>query len=213
MASQTSGNGPWEIFVRTQVPRVYAGNRMVYFQGDTAESFYYLIKGRVRVFLTSENGDEKTLTLLEGGNIFGEAAFFDGLPRVSSAKTMMKSEIIPISRPVLLNCFQREPGLAMHMLQLLANTVRMLSAQVDSMTFLQADKRLARLLITLTAGREDAPVPYTHEELANLAGTSRVTVSKILGAFQRKGWVRTGYRSVVVTAPAALDLFSRDASP
>lgn len=200
----------WELFEKQQIPKIYSQHQMIYYQGDQAETFHYLKKGRVKVFLTSENGSEKTLTILESGNIFGEAAFFDGLPRVSSAKTLIKSEIISINRQTLMDYFSREPSLAMSMLQYLARTVRMLSAQVDNMTFLQADKRIAQLLVNACAKSADPHpvVPCTHEEIGELIGASRVTVSKILNGFVKRGWLATRYRSVEIQDVKSLTLFA-----
>lgn len=95
------------------------------------------------MFLSSENGGEKTLTIQGPGSLLGEAAFFDGLPRVSSARALVRSEILPVRREQLTSYFREDPNLAMEMLRYLARTVRMLSDQVDNITFLQADRRIA----------------------------------------------------------------------
>ena len=195
----------WDVLEKTHTPHVYQKNRMIYWQEAPAGEFYYLKNGKVKIFLSSENGMEKTLTVLEAGSIFGEAAFFDGMPRVSSAKTLMKSEIITVTRKSLMDCFRREPQLAMNLLTYLSQTIRMLSAQVDTMTFLQADQRLARLLLKLADA--DGTVQATHEDLAGLAGVSRVTVSRILGRFAEAGWTRAGYRAVDLLDAAALKAF------
>lgn len=199
----------WPLF-EVEKGKSYGKDQLVYMQGEQADSFFYLKKGRVKIFLSSESGMEKTLTLLEPGNIFGEAAFFDGMPRVSSARTILNSEIVRVTRPDLLGYFSREPELAMSLLTLLARTVRMLSDQVDHMTFLQADKRVALQLLKMQG--ESAPkgreIACTHEDLGNLAGTSRVTVSKILTRFAKEGWISTHYRSVVIENPEALRDFA-----
>ena len=194
----------WEVLGRKETPRLYPGNQMIYRQGELAERFYYLKSGRVRIFMSSENGQEKTLTLLEQGNIFGEAAFFDGLPRVSSARTLEKSQIIPINREVLLNCFREEPMLAFQLLHLFSKTVRMLSNQVDHMTFLQADRRIAKILTELSGGRGGEPIACSHEDLASMAGVSRVTVSRVVSEFARRGWISTQYRSIQILNLEAL---------
>jgi CRP-like cAMP-binding protein len=198
----------WEVLERRESPRLYPANQMIYRQGELAERFYYLKSGRVRLFLSSENGQEKTLTLLEQGNIFGEAAFFDGLPRVSSARTLEKSQIIPVSRELLLDCFREEPLLALQLLHLFSKTVRMLSNQVDHMTFLQADRRIAKILTELSGGREELPVACSHEDLASMAGVSRVTVSRALGDFAKRGWLTTQYRQIKLLNLAALSRFA-----
>ena len=89
---------PWRIFEETQPIKLYAKNQMIYLQEETAIRFYYLKKGRVKIFLSSPDGLEKTLAVLQPGSLFGEASFFDGKPRVSSAKTLEKSEILSIDR-------------------------------------------------------------------------------------------------------------------
>ena len=82
----------------------------------------------------------------------------------------------------------------MEMLRYLARTIRMLSDQVDNMTFLQADRRIARLL-TAMAEESGICIRCTHEEIGNRVGVSRVTVSKILSQFSRQGWIKPAYGS------------------
>lgn len=200
-----SAKSTWDVLEKSLTPHTYPKDIMIYWQEASAEEFYYLKNGKVKIFLSSENGMEKTLTVLESGTIFGEAAFFDGLPRVSSAKTLVKSEIITVTRKSLMDCIRREPQLAMNLLTYLSQTIRMLSAQVDTMTFLQADQRLARLLLKLAAG---TTVHATHEDLAGLAGVSRVTVSRILNQFAKKGWTATRYREVEILNESGLEEFT-----
>lgn len=200
--------GIWHVFETMQAPRVYTKGEMIYLQGEHADCLYYLKTGRVKIFLSSENGMEKTLTILESGQIFGEAAFLDRLPRMSSARAQMRSEIVAVSREQLMRHFKQQPVLAMDLLEYLARTVRMLSAQVDHMTFLQADQRIAQLLLNLAAAQKGTAAQCTHEELAGLAGTSRVTVSKILGDFIRRGWISTHYREIGILNAAALRQFA-----
>lgn len=195
----------WGALEKVSAPRVYEKGETVYLQGNHAQEFFYLKSGSVRIFLSSENGSEKTLSVLKPGNIFGEAAFFDGMPRVSSARALARSEILRITRRGLLACIRQEPQLAMELLSRLSLTIRMLSAQVDAATFQQADERLAHLLLDLTG--PDGRVRATHADLAALAGVSRVTVSRILSRFAANGWVRTGYREIRVADAGAFRRF------
>ena len=206
--SGNAAKNSWGALEKASAPRVYEKGETVYLQGNHAREFFYLKSGSVRIFLSSENGSEKTLSVLKPGGIFGEAAFFDGMPRVSSAKTLAQSEIVTVTRRGLLACIRQEPQLAMELLSRLSLTIRMLSAQVDAATFQQADERLARLLLDLadTNGR----VRATHEDLAALAGVSRVTVSRILSRFAANGWVKTGYRSLLLRDARALRVLARE---
>ena len=104
--------------------------------------------------------------------------------------------------------FATHPGLAIAMLEDLARRVRLLSGHVDG-EFLQADKRIARHLLALI------PEAYgrlrcTHEEIGSSVGVSRVTVSRVLGEFDRRGWVQTGYKLLRLLDRPALERFLRD---
>ncbi len=189
----------WKIFEETQPVRLYAKNQTVYVQEDTAVQFYYLRRGSVKIFLSSEDGNEHTLRLVAPGELFGEASFFDGAPRVSSARTLEKSEIVSVNRPALLRCIALRPQLAMDLMHSLASTIRLLSAQVDAMAFLRADERVERLLLRLAD--EDGTVRLTHEELASLSGLSRVTVTRALSRLAAEGKVRREYGAVRLLGP------------
>ena len=193
------------LFAReTAVKRVKKG-QMIYWQGERAEGFYYLKKGTVSIFLSSVNGTKKTLAIQKPGSVFGEAAFFDELPRVSSARAEEDSQIVVITKPVLLRYFREQPDTALDLLRYLSRTVRMLSAQVDHMAFMQADRRIAQLLLNLAREKGDElTVSVCHEAIGELAGVSRVTVSKVLSGFAKAGWIQTGYREIVVLDESAL---------
>ena len=87
----------------------------------------------------------------------------------------------------------------------LASRVRLLSAHVDS-EFLPADKRIARHLLAQIPG-PDGSLRCTHEEIGASVGVSRVTVSRVLGEFDRQGWVSTGYKSLRLLDRAALERY------
>lgn len=193
------------IFETLNYPKVYEKNTIIYNQGETANAFFYLKKGYVRVFMTSENGMEKTLSTLKKGNILGEAAFFDGHPRVSSAITLTRSEIIVLHQDKLKEVIRTNPEIAMELLRMQAQTIRMLSMQVDSITFLQAKNRVAQFLLQSMIWRNGVGIVLTtHEDIASVVGTSRVTVSKIINAFAEKGLLQTGYRKITILSDEKL---------
>lgn len=201
---------PDDLFDGADAPGVYkrfAPKQMIYWQDDDASAFYYLKSGSVRIFVASEDGAEKTLAIYHSGSIFGEASFFDGLPRISSARAITQADLLLIDRENLLACFQRKPALALSIIEFLSKTVRMLSTQLDGMTFLPADRRIARLLLE---ENRQGTVSHTHEDIGSLAGASRVTVSRTLGAFERAGWVRTGYRCIALLDEDALRRFAQN---
>lgn len=184
------------------IARSFSKGSIIYRQGDMAENFYYLKKGRVKVFMTSVDGMEKTLNTALQGEILGEGAFFDKQPRVSSAGALTNAELIMINKEQLTELIKKHPKLAFELLEILANRIRLLSAQLDSMTFMQADARIAQLLLEC---EQNGRVTLTHEEIANSVGVSRVTVSKTLGDFAKAGIIQTEYRCIIIKDKKALD--------
>ena len=184
----------WEPFAQSRAAIRCSPGFLIYLQGTEATCFYYLKEGRVKSFIQSEDGAERTLNLYQQGSIFGEASFFDELPRVSSAVALTPCEIVPIDREQVTAEFTRNPGMAMAMLKYLARTVRLLSAHVDDMAFRPAEWRVAQYLLSAASGQDQ--VSCTQEEIASSISVSRVTVSRILNQFSRRGLVALGYRSI-----------------
>lgn len=184
-------------FEELNYPKKYRTGEMIYQEGEQAQEFYYVKKGRIRVFVTSENGMEKTLTVYGEHHIFGEAAFFDGLPRMSSARALTDSQIILLNKESTLLCFRQKPDLALAMIQSLSKTVRMLSQEINQISFLPAERRIASFLVKESEDGNKT-ITYTHEEIASLIGSTRVTVSRAISKFKKAGWIKTSYREIEV---------------
>lgn len=177
-------------------PIFYKKGQLIYLQDQEPEYLYCLLEGTVRTYIASEAGEEMLLTTYQAGSIFGEASFFDGMPRVSSAAAQTDCQIIPLSHDTVSELFLKNPALALTMITYLARTVRLLSRHVDTMSFQTADKRLAALL--LNHPDSYTRIQVTHEELATALSVSRVTVSRLLSGFVKQGLLKTGYGSIVI---------------
>ena len=194
----------WYPLAEGQVPLLYAPEQLIYLQDTPADRFYYILEGTVKCFLSAGSGEERILTYHHAGDLIGEAAFFDKQPRVSSATALTTCSLISVDRARLHTVFARHPDLAVSMLEYLARTVRLLSTHVDS-SFLQADQRIARHLLSLRPAGPDGVIHCTHEEIGASVGVSRVTVSRVIGEFVRLGWIQTGYRSIKILCPRELE--------
>ena len=194
--------GIWEAFARSRPPVRCSPGYLIYLQDAEATCFYYLKAGRVKSFIQSEDGAERVRNVYSAGSLFGEASFFDELPRVSSAVALTPCEIVPIDRELVTQEFAKNPELALAIMKYLARTVRLLSGQVDQMAFRPARWRVANYLLTL-AGR-DGMVSCTQEDIAAAVSVSRVTVSRVLNDFAQKGWVEPGYRTISLLEPEKL---------
>lgn len=186
----------FSLLAEGRLPKQYRANQVIYLQDSPADEFYYLLQGTARSYISSPDGGERSLTLHQAGDLMGEASFFAECPRVSSCIAVSDCQVISIGRDVLNELFRLHPDMAYPMLQYLARTVRMLSQHVDEATFLPASQRLARYLLSVSADTD--VFSCTHEELGFAIGVSRVTVSRLLSEFARRGILKTGYRSVTI---------------
>jgi len=196
----------WAPFAEGHKPVICAPGQIIYMQDTMATQFYYILHGKVKAFISSEDGGERILTFYQAGDLMGEASFFNRQKRVSSAVALTRCELISIDRCTVQRLFSARPELAMAMLQYLARTVCLLSAHLDGISFQTADKRIARFLLSLYADAR-GPVCCTQEEIGYAVGASRVTVSRILSEFARKGWLKTGYRVLELSDLPALHSF------
>ncbi len=194
--------GIWEAFAQSRPTVRCSPGYLIYLQDTEATCFYFLKSGRVKSFIQSEDGAERVLNIYHAGSLFGEASFFDELPRVSSAMALNLCEIVPIDRDLVTQEFSRRPELALSMMKYLARTVRLLSGQVDQMAFRPARWRVANYLLTLASGT--GTVSCTQEDIAAAVSASRVTVSRVLSEFSRESWVELGYRTVQLKQPEKL---------
>lgn len=200
----------WQAFARHRRPVEYRAGQLIYLQGTEATQFYYIAAGTVKTFISSGDGNEKILTLYQEGLLFGEASFFDQLPRVSSAMALTDCRIVPIDRALVTGEIARDPELALALLKYVARTVRLLSDHVDDMAFLPADRRIARHLLSLRPG-PDGLLRCTQEDIAAVVSANRVTVSRVLGRFAKWGWLETHYRGLRLLRPDALCQWLSDA--
>lgn len=190
------------LFESLPYTKSFAKGEIIYHQGDIADSFYYIKKGKTTVFMISPDGMEKTLNTASRGELIGEGAFFDRKPRVSSARAVTASELVIIDKKILLDLIRKNPPLAFDLLEILATRIRLLTTQLDSMTFMQADARIARLLLD---DMENDSVSLTHEEIALTVGVSRITVTKTLSRLSAQGILATHYRGIKILDKSALE--------
>lgn len=192
----------WQPLAQGRRPRVYAPGQLIYLQGTEPKEFYYLLSGTARSFLSSKEGEERVLTVHRGGSLMGEASFFDGCPRVSSAVAVSECRVVAVTWSQLESVLVQYPHLVIPMLRYLAHTVGQLSEQVNDLAFRGAEGRLAAQL--LREADEEGRTAITQEELGFQIGATRVTVARLLRKWAKRGWVVTGYGSVQVVAEGPL---------
>jgi CRP/FNR family cyclic AMP-dependent transcriptional regulator len=164
-------------------------------QGDTADSVFYLQKGRAKVTVVSRSGKEATITLLSACDFVGEESLATILGlRMATATAVNTCTALKISRDEMIRVMHDEPAFADIFLKfLLARSMRAQADLVDQL-FNSSEKRLARILLLMAEfgkpGEPDTPIPpITQETLADMIGTTRSRVSFFMNRFRRLGFI------------------------
>jgi len=177
----------------------------IYLPGDPANTVYLLKKGRVKIASSASSGKEVTFEILEAGEIFGELEVLEGSPRETLAEALDDALICAIRREDFDRYLREHPNLSVKLTKLIGLRLRKIQTRVEDLVFRDAPARVAHLLLELskTEGAPDGSgirlqAKLTHQEMANLIGCSRETVSTILGQFREQGLIRIDGRSIIL---------------
>jgi CRP/FNR family cyclic AMP-dependent transcriptional regulator len=177
--------------------RRFRAGEVIFYQAEPGSTCHIVVRGRVRVLLVGEDGRELAVRILGPGEIFGEMALLEDLPRSASVEALEKTETLELHRDVLLYSLRTSPALALSLLRDLSARLRYLTEQAEGLASLTVAERLMRQLrqlaewsgIPVPGGVRIVP-PMTQQELAALIGTSRESVNRALVRLRRQGKLR-----------------------
>ncbi|HCY13755.1 MAG TPA: Crp/Fnr family transcriptional regulator [Gammaproteobacteria bacterium] len=161
-------------------------------EGTRADALYVVVAGRVRVFVTAEDGKEAVLAIEGPGASFGEIALLDGDPRSASVAAMEPTELLVISRGAFRGLLEQSPETATAVIGALAGMVRRLTNNVQSLALDSVYRRLVQRLEERAVAEGDirvVPQRMTHQLLADMIGCSREMVSRIMSDLVKGGYV------------------------
>jgi len=172
----------------------YSADRNVYHQGDPADSVFYLQRGKVKLAVTSADGKEAIVAVLDAGEFFGEGCLAGQTVRVSTAVTMTDSTLVRIEKPLMVRMLHEQQPLSERFVaHLLSRNIRFEEDLVDQL-FNSSEKRLARILLLLAHfgkdGKSELVLPNVSQEtLAEMVGTTRSRVSHFMNKFRKLGFI------------------------
>jgi CRP-like cAMP-binding protein len=173
--------------------------------GGPGGSVFLIETGRVRISLPGTESREVTLAHMGPGDCFGEMSMLDGEPRSATVTAVEDTVVLEGTRDDFMRSLEKSPRIAMSLLVMMSQRLRAANDIIESLSFLDVQGRVARLLLDMGAkhGVEAAeglsiPVPYTRQEMANLVSTSRETLTRVLKNFERLKYIRLLRRKIVV---------------
>lgn len=188
---------------------MFRKGNLLFQEGDAGDCLYVLLRGEVRVFVISEEGNAMGLVTLRPPETFGELAAIDGRPRSASAEALETTTVLVLDREVLLGMLAQRPELMRGILSSMSGVIRRLTGQTADLVFLDLPGRVAKLLMRLAedGGLEPGAVldlKMTQSELAAMVGASRQAVNQALHSFERRGYLEVRGRQIIVKRPDVL---------
>ena len=183
-----------------------AKGEILFFQSDPSESAYTVRSGKISIVLTNSDGREMVINEMQAGEMFGELGLLTKKPRSTSAVARSNCELFVVPRQVFLRMVEDEPSLVRLILEMTADRLQMSGKRESALAFLDAQARLARLLLELEEQEQHKGyVTISQDELADRTGLIRQTVAKALGKWRRAGWLITGRGRILILNRKALE--------
>jgi len=172
----------------------YGPNRTIFYQGDPADSVFYLCQGKVKLSATSHQGKEGIITLVDTGEFFGEGCVAGQPVRISTASTVTDCSLYRIEKDLMVRLLHEQQGISeLFVTGLVSRNIRFEEDRVD-LLFNKSEKRLARALLLLAHFGKESRTETVHpginqEHLAQLVGTTRSRVSHFMNKFRTRGFI------------------------
>lgn len=183
----------------------YEKGEVIFFEEDDSRNLYLLVNGQVKLTMLSPEGKEKVLTILQEGDLFGEISLFDHNPHPVTAEVQKKARLLTLPFSKLEKMIVQKPQLALKIIEALSKKTRLLTSQVRDLVFHDAVEKMASLLIRFGEdfGREEngrikIDLILTHQEIANLLGVSRVTVTKTINKLIDNNLITIENRHIII---------------
>lgn len=191
--------------------RSFKRGSLIYLPTDRGDSVLLLTSGRVKIYHITGEGKQALLAIVEPGELFGELAVFDSSQREEFAETMEASTAVLIPGSEIQRMMETHPTVSLSISKLMGLRRKRVERRLKSLLFRSNRERLVHLLIELAEkyGRPDTAglrigIKLSHAELASVIGSTRETVTVILGELQAEQALRIERRQIVLADPAAL---------
>lgn len=172
----------------------------LYLPGDSSHNVYLLTQGRIILTRIGAGGNVVTLEILEPGDVFGEIEALEGAPRDTAAEALDHAVVGVFSWENFRQYLAKHPNIGLKLTHMIGWRLRRTHSRIEGLVCRNVAERLAHLLFELSQSEESREVlaTLTHQEMANLIGCTRETVSNTLSRFRNQGLIRGNGRAATI---------------
>ena len=192
--------------VHVGVRKKYKKGSIVLLEEEAGAALFIIGSGKVKIVRSDDEGREVILSILGENDFFGEMAILDGLARSATAVAITKTDLFMIHRQDFLKLLHEYPPVAISLLRELTARLRKADAQIKNLSLKDANGRVANVIIQIAdeigkirKGRVEIDELPLQQDLANMAGTSRETISRMLHQFIQKGNIELQGNKLIIS--------------
>ncbi len=187
------------------VAKHFENGNYIFLEDSEGEQCFFVLKGSVKVTRLSKDGREVILAMLNEGDFFGEMSLLDGESRSANVIALEKTKVLTLDRNDFIAVINDYPSIAVQLLKELARRLRKSDRQIASLSLSDAEKRIALCVIrfadeqgVIQNGKVNIPKTPIQQDIANMAGTSRETVSRALGLLEKEDLIERNGRELII---------------
>ena len=187
------------------VAKHFENGNYIFLEDSEGEQCFFVLEGSVKVTRLSKDGREVILAMLNEGDFFGEMSLLDGESRSANVIALEKTKVLTLDRNDFIAVVNDYPQIAVQLLKELARRLRKSDRQIASLSLSDAEKRIALCIIrfadeqgVIQNGKVSIPKTPIQQDIANMAGTSRETVSRALGLLEEEDLIERNGRELII---------------
>ncbi len=192
-------------------PLNYRQGTIVFGKDDPGQTCFLILDGLIKIYVTSEDGQEVVLSILKSGEVFGELSLLDGVPRSASAIAMETSRVLALNRSDFLDFVRETPEAAMAVLAVLSGRLRHADATITDAAFLDLPTRVAKKLLELGEGFGtkvgpviEISIKLRQQDFAAMVSATRESVNRSLSALEEEGIIKVDRQKITLLKPHVL---------
>ena len=187
------------------VAKHFENGNYIFLEDSEGEQCFFVLEGSVKVTRLSKDGREVILAMLNEGDFFGEMSLLDGESRSANVIALEKTKVLTLDRNDFIAVVNDYPQIAVQLLKELARRLRKSDRHIASLSLSDAEKRIALCIIrfadeqgVIQNGKVSIPKTPIQQDIANMAGTSRETVSRALGLLEKEDLIERNGRELII---------------
>ncbi|AEF18379.1 transcriptional regulator, Crp/Fnr family [Thermoanaerobacterium xylanolyticum LX-11] len=189
----------------------YKKNTVIFYEGDEGDAIYFVKKGKVKISKISQQGKEHIIRIMEDGDIFAESLLFIGGKYPATAEAIEDSKIIVLKNKDIENLILSNNEVALGIIKLMAKRLQNVAVIIENLALKDSLGRTVSILLTFARekgiqGKDGIAIELNlnRQDLANMVGTSRENMTRILSQLDKEGVIKLERHAIVIKDVNAL---------